>query len=320
MDLTAITLTELRYIVAVADRGHFGQAASSCHVSQPTLSTQVKKLEDTLGVRLFERTTRRVRPTAVGERVVARARAILDEIRTIGDLARGQRAPLAGVLRLGVIPTLAPYFLPWLVPPLQAAFPQLRLVLRESMTAALVEELALYRLDAAVVALPVTAPGLVAEPLFDEPFWLLAPSRHPLAARARVREADLRGQHILLLTEGHCLREQALAICGDAGPADDGFRATSLETLRQLVAAGLGCTLLPALALPTAVGTKAVVARAFRAPAPHRRIGIVWRRSFPDEAGVRALAQFVRAHVPRGVRAVPADALACAVAATVVRR
>jgi LysR family hydrogen peroxide-inducible transcriptional activator len=318
MDLTAITLVELRYVVAVADTGHFGRAAACCHVSQPTLSTQVKKLEGTLGVRLFERTTRRVRPTAAGERIVARARAILEEIHAIGDLARSQQAPLAGVLRLGVIPTLAPYFLPWLLPPLHASFPQLRLVLRESMTASLVEELTLHRLDAAVLALPVAAPGLVAEALFDEPFWLLAPAGHPLAARARVREGDLRGQRILLLTEGHCLREQALAICGDVGPADEGFRATSLETLRQLVAAGLGCTLLPALALPAAVASKAVVARAFRAPAPHRRIGIVWRQSFPDEAGVRVLAEFVRAHVPRGVRAVPAAAPAATT--TVLRR
>src|SRR5689334_25198379 len=137
MDLTAITLTELRYVVAVADTGHFGRAAERCHVSQPTLSTQVKKLEETLGVRLFERAARRVQPTAAGERIVARARAVLDEVREIGDLARGQRAPLCGVLRLGIIPTLAPYVLPWLVPPLRKAYPELRLMLRESTTAAL---------------------------------------------------------------------------------------------------------------------------------------------------------------------------------------
>jgi len=306
MDLTAITLTELRYVIAVADTGHFGRAAERCHVSQPTLSTQVKKLEETLGVRLFERAARRVQPTNTGERIVARARAILDEVRAIGDLARGQQGPLCGVLRLGIIPTLAPYALPWVVPPLQKSYPDLRLVLRESTTAALVDELTLHRLDAALVALPVAAPGLADEPLFDEPFVLLAPARHPLAMRTRVREEDLRDTRMLLLTEGHCLREQALALCGDGDAVADDFRATSLETLRQLVGAGLGCTLIPALALTTLATGTTVVARPFRAPAPHRRIGIVWRRSYPDEAGIRALAEFIRARAPRAVRRVTA--------------
>lgn len=308
MDLTAITFTELRYVVAVADTGHFGRAAERCHVSQPTLSTQVKKLEATLGVQLFERAARRVRPTAAGERIVARARVVLDEVRALGDLARGQAEPLTGALRLGVIPTLGPYLLPWLVSPLQAKFPHLRLVIRESMTAVLLEELVQHRLDAALMALPATAPGLASEPLFDEPFHVLAPARHALAARKQVREQDLRGERVLLLTEGHCLREQALAICGDDGARDDDFRATSLETLRHLVAAGLGCTLLPALALGSLAATKTVVARPFRSPAPYRRIGLVWRRSFPDAAGLRLLAAFIRARVPRPAHAVAADA------------
>jgi len=307
MDLTAITFTELRYIVAVADTGHFGRAAERCHVSQPTLSTQVKKLEETLGVRLFERAARRVRLTAAGERIVARARVVLDEIRVIGDLARDQHEPLTGVLRLGVIPTLGPYLLPWLVPPLRRAFPRLRLALREAMTATLLDELMLHQLDAALVALPAAAPGLVAEPLFDEPFRVLAPPGHRLAKRARVREEDLRGERLLLLTEGHCLREQALALCGDGGAADSEFRATSLETLRHLVAAGMGCTLLPVLAL-TSLGEGRVVARPFRAPSPSRRIGIVWRRSFPGETGIRALASFIRARAPRTVSVVTAEA------------
>lgn len=306
MDLTAITLTELRYVVAVADTGHFGRAADRCYVSQPTLSAGVKKLEATLAVRLFERAAKRVRPTAVGERVVERARAILSELQTLGDVARGDRELLGGTLRLGVIPTLGPYVLPWLVPPLQKEFPRLRLMLREGMTALLIEELAQHRLDAALVALPVAAPGLQSVALFDEPFQVLAPARHALAGRTRVRENDLRGEHVLLLTEGHCLREHALAICGTdgAGATGDDFRATSLETLRQLVAAGLGCTLLPALAVAALVTTPAVVARPFTKPAPYRRIGLVWRRSFPDEAGVRALAAVIRAHVPRAARVV----------------
>jgi LysR family hydrogen peroxide-inducible transcriptional activator len=302
MDLTAVTLTELRYVVAVADCGHFGHAAEECHVSQPTLSTQIKKLEDQLGVPLFERTSKRVRLTAAGERIVERARVILEEIRAIGDVARGEREPLAGPFRLGVIPTLGPYFLPWLLQPLQEAFPRLRLILQESITATLLDDLAQHRLDAALLALPVAAPGIVAQPLFDEPFWVLAPAAHALAARKRVRESDLTGERVLLLTEGHCLRDQALEICGSGRTShDDAFRATSLETLRHMVAAGLGCTLLPALAVPGLSNADTTAARPFQRPAPHRRIGLVWRRSFPDAASVQALSAFIRAHLPEGV-------------------
>ena len=302
MDLTAVTLTELRYVVAVADTGHFGRAAAECHVSQPTLSTQIKKLEDQLGVALFERTSKRVRLTAAGARIVERARVIIAEIRAIGDVARGQREPLAGAFRLGVIPTLGPYFLPWLLRPLQATFPRLRLVLQESITATLLDELALHHLDAALLALPVTAPGLASEPLFDEPFWVFLPATHSLAARKRVRQADLTGERVLLLTEGHCLRDQALEICGSGRTThDDAFRATSLETLRHMVAAGLGCTLLPALAVPQLSTADAAAVRPFERPAPHRRIGLVWRHSFPDAASVHALGTFIRAHLPTGV-------------------
>ncbi len=302
MDLTAITLTELSYVVAVADTGRFGRAAQACHVSQPTLSTQIMKLERTLGVQLFERTSRRVRLTTAGERVVERARAILEEIRAIGDVARGHLAPLAGPFRLGVIPTLGPYLLPWLLRPLQEAFPRLRLVLQESITSTLLDDLVGHRLDAALMALPVTAPGLTARPLFDEPFCVLIPSRHPLAARKRVRASDLTDQRVLLLTEGHCLRDQALDICGDGRTAgDDDFRATSLETLRHMVAARLGCTLLPALAVRSLAEPASTAVRPFHAPVPYRRIGLVWRRSFPDAAAVEALGSFVRAHLPAGV-------------------
>lgn len=306
MDLSAITLTALRYVVAVADSGHFGRAANECHVSQPTLSTQIKKLEEQLGVSLFERTSKRVRLTAAGERIVERARAIFEEVRAIGDVARGQREPLAGTFRLGVIPTLGPYLLPWLLPPLQAAFSGLRLVLQEGITATLLDDVVGHRLDAALVALPVAAPGMASEALFDEPFFVLMAAADPLAARRHLRQADLRGKHVLLLTEGHCLRDQALEICGRGRTLhDDAFRATSLETLRHMVAAGLGCTLLPALAVrgsrPIAETT---VARPFQRPVPHRTIGLVWRRSFPHTAAVQALGAFVRTHLPAGVHAV----------------
>jgi LysR family hydrogen peroxide-inducible transcriptional activator len=306
MDLTAITLTELRYIVAVADTGHFGRAADKCHVSQPTLSMQIKKLEEMLGVQLFERTSKGVRATTAGERIVERARIILEDVRALGDAARGHHNLLASPLRLGMIPTLGPYLLPWLLQPLQVAFPHLRLVVQEGMTATLLDDVTQHRLDAALVALPVSAPGLDFEPLFDEPFWLLAPAAHPLAARRRIRQSDLEGQHVLLLTEGHCLRDQALAICGDGRPAsDDDFRATSLETISQLVAAGLGCTLLPALAVPRLANVKTLAARPFQTPAPSRRIGLVWRRSFPDADSLLTLGAFIRKQLPDGVSPIP---------------
>jgi len=249
-----------------------------------------------------------VRLTAAGERIVERCRVILEEVRAIGDVARGQQEPLAGPFRLGVIPTLGPYFLPWLLQPLQAGFPRRRLVLPESITATLLDDLALHRLDAALLALPVTAPGLTAEALFDEPFFVLAPAAHPLAARKRLRDSDLNGERVLLLTEGHCLRDQALDICGSGRTShDDAFRATSLETLRHMVAAGLGCTLLPALAVPGLSNAGTAVARPFQPPAPHRRIGLVWRRSFPDAAAVRALGAFIRGHLPGSVLPVAAQ-------------
>lgn len=305
MDLTAVTLTELRYLVAVADLGHFGRAADACHVTQPTLSTQIRKLEDTLGVPLFERRPKRVQPTAAGREVIERARVVLAELRAIGEVARGHADPLAGPLRVGIIPTLGPYVLPRLVPKAQEVFPNLQLAVHEVVTPQLLADLERGHLDAALLALPVRHPGLVSEPLFDEPFWLLVPAGHPLATRPRITERDLDRQHVLLLTEGHCLRDQALALCGrPAGPARDDFRATSLETLRHLVAAGLGVTLVPALALPTLATLPAVVVRPFRDPAPGRRIGLVWRRNDPRAEGLRRFGAFVRSRLPAGVHPV----------------
>lgn len=294
MDLTAITFTELRYLVAIAETGHFGRAAEACHVSQPTLSMQLRKLEDTLGVPLLERGTRQTCLTLAGARVVERARAILSEVRAIGEVARGHTAPLEGELRLGVIPTLGPYLLPDLLVPLQQAYPRLRLLVAENLTLFLIEELSAHRLDAALLALPTSAPGLQALPLFAEPFWFLAPKGHRLARRKTLREDDLKQEKILLLAEGHCFREQALAICGEIGPASgDDFAATSLETLRHLVGAGLGSTLLPALAVPRLASRETIV-RPFSTPAPQRNIGLVWRRSFARPEAMQLLGEFIR--------------------------
>lgn len=310
--VSAISLTELRYLVAVDDERHFGRAAARCSITQPTLSAGIKKLETTLGVTLFERTRRSVRPTAIGTEVANQARRILEEVDVLARVVAREARPLSGPLRVGFIPTLGPYLLPWLLPALERAFPDLVLRLQEAVTAQIVESLLEHRLDAAFVALPVDVGSLDAIPLFEEPFWLLLPAGHRLAQRSRVREEDLAGERILLLTEGHCLRDQALDLCErnaaevEAGARD--VRATSLETLRQLVGASMGCTLLPALAAKTHEPAATTVLRPFRAPAPSRRIALVHRRTYPRPEDLERLADVVRESLPEGVTALPRSA------------
>jgi len=304
-DVSALSLTELRYLVAVDDERHFGRAAARCCVTQPTLSAGIKKLESTLGVTLFERSKRSVRTTPVGSELARGARRVLEEVDALARIAAREAAPLSGPLRLGFIPTLGPYLLPWLLPALERAFPALRLRLHEAMTAQLVEGLLGHRLDAAFLALPVEGAGLEAIPLFDEPFWVLVPAAHELAKRARLSEQDLAGERILLLTEGHCLRDQALEICERAAASRDSagadFRATSLETLRQMVAAGMGSTLIPALAARTHEAGSRTALRPFRKPAPLRRIALVHRRTYPRPDDLARLADEVRRVLPDGV-------------------
>jgi len=306
IDFSAVTLTELRYAVAVADHRHFGRAAAACFVTQPTLSAQVAKLERTLGVKLFERTSKSVQATAEGEEIVREARAVLAAAERIVEVARSRSEPMTGTWRLGVIPTLAPYLLPWLVPLLRESFPRLALVFREMKTADVLAELAQRRLDCGLLALPVSVDGLAVEPLFDEPFLLIAPRNHALAAKKIVRESDLLGERVLLLDEGHCLREQALSVCARAGARDatgDGdFRATSIETLRHMVAGGMGLTLLPALALGAGrAGADVAVAR-FAQPAPSRTMALVFRASHPRARDYAEIAAFVRGRLPAEVR------------------
>jgi len=301
-----MTLTELRYLVTVAETRHFGRAAEACFVTQPTLSAGIKKLEETLGVQLLERTSKRVALTPVGEAVVEQARRVLDECRSIESIARRNQAPLSGRFQLGVIPTLGPYLLPWLLPPLRRAHPDLELVLREDLTDHLLSDLRSHAIDAALLALPLPAEDLRWQALFQEPFWLAVPADHALATRRRVRQRDLRGHRVLLLGEGHCFRDQALEVCHENGAdseAED-FRATSLETLYQMVRAGLGCTLLPALALRSRPRDKAVALHPFAPPAPSRRIALVWRASFPRPGDCALLAELVRKHLPEGLDAV----------------
>lgn len=306
-----MTLQELRYLVALADKGHFVRAADACHVSQPTLSTQLKKLEDYLGVTLFERNKHQLRPTPIGEQIIVRARRALDVIEEIRDLAKRDHDPMSGPLRLGVIPTLGPYLIPHLLPAIRASMPQLHLFLREDLTVNLLERLRQGGLDALLLALPVRGDDIDVLQLFLEPFVVALPREHALASRRQLTEADLCGENVLLLEEGHCMREQALSICGAASSDQrEELKATSIETLRQMVAAGVGCTLLPQLAAAPGVGSIAehmVQVRPFAAPVPTRRIGLVWRHRYPREATVRGLADLILANLPPGVLALPAE-------------
>jgi len=275
-----MNLRDLEYLVALAETRHFGRAAERCHVSQPTLSAQLRKLEEFLGVALVERRPRRVALTPAGEAVVERARRMLQDAEDIRGLARASQDPLSGPLKVGLIPTLGPYLLPRVATKIARALPKLSLLLHEYQTAPLVERTLDGELDLAILALPAETRGLVTRELFSEAFLVAMPERHRLAARKQVRTADLEGEKLLLLEEGHCLRDQALEVCAHSGTEEQAFRATSLETLRQMVASGLGLTLLPELsAAGPFASARGLAVRPFAPPTPHRVIGAAWRRS-----------------------------------------
>ena len=295
-----LKLKDLRYLVAVADQRHFGRAAERCFVSQPTLSAQLKKLEDSLGVQLIERAPNNVCLTEAGEAIVARARRILEASDEMVTLARSQRDPLAGRLRVALLPTIGPYLLPRVAPAVRKALPRLELRLYEYQTAAMLAKLHAGEIDVGILALPVEVDGLESRELYREAFMVALPEHHPLAARERVRLADLKGEQLLLLEEGHCLRDQALEVCSRVGVSDQqDFRATSLETLRQMVATGAGVTLLPELAGRGAYrNARGVALRPFARPAPERHIGALWRKSSARRAAIDALCELIRAHAP----------------------
>ena len=290
-----LKLKDLRYLVAVADTRHFGHAATRCHVSQPTLSAQLKKLEDYLGVQLVERQPRRIALTEAGQSVVAHARRILEASDEIVTIAQRQRDPLAGRLRLALIPTIGPYLLPLVATRLHKALPRLDLLLYEHQTGPLLEKLQAGEIDGGILALPADADGLISMPLFDEPFVLAVPAAHPLAKRKTVHASDLHGETLLLLEDGHCLRDQALEVCSLSGAHEkQDFRATSLETLRQMVASGGGITLLPELASRGAYGSaRGVGVVPFARPAPVRHVGIVWRKSSARAAAIEAVGHTI---------------------------
>lgn len=306
-----MNLRDLRYLVALADHKHFGRAAAACFVSQPTLSTQIKKLEDELGVALVERAPRHVMLTPAGRDAAERARRIVAEVEQMKESARRSQNPEAGSVRLGIFPTLGPYLLPHVVPVIRARFPQLELLLVEEKTDVILRQLREGRLDAGILALPLHDEQLHVEFLFEEPFVLAVPEGHALSHRSALSMRDLDGESLLLLEDGHCMRDQSLDVCHLAGASErSGFRATSLETLRQMVAAGVGITLLPMLAVqPPVAPSQDVHLIAFRDPAPRRRIAMVWRRSSAMGEMLEKMAGLIRALPPSllGVRAESAD-------------
>jgi LysR family transcriptional regulator, hydrogen peroxide-inducible genes activator len=292
-----MNLRDLRYIVAVADFGHFGRAAEGCNVSQPTLSGQIRKLEDELGLAIFERSGRTVRPTVAGAQILAYARNALAAAEDIVAVAQAGRDPLAGPLHLGVIPTLGPYLMPYVLPGAKRAMGAMRLVLVEDLTVRLVELVAAGKLDAAIIASDPEVPALKVDPLFNEDFWLVLARGHDLNKKNRIDISDIDPHSLLLLTDGHCLRDQALDLCGHPYAASDiaDMRATSLKTLLHMAAAGYGMTLIPDLALKQEHPLPGdLVARHLSGTKAQRRVRLISRPSHPRRPALNALAKLVR--------------------------
>jgi len=292
-----MNLRDLQYLVALAEHRHFGHAAEACFVSQPTLSTQIKKLEDELGVPLVERAPRKVLLTEVGRDIALRAREVLAGVEQIRAVARRTLDPESGTVRLGIFPTLAPYLLPHALPLVHKAFPKLELLLVEEKTEVVLRLLREGRLDAGILALPLHEDSLHSEFLFEEPFLLAVSEQHPLAHKqGMLKLRDLSNQNLLLLEDGHCLRDQALEVCHMAGAGEHGgFRATSLETLRQMVAANVGITLLPVMAVkPPVAPVTGLHLIEFKGTPPSRRIAMVWRKSSAMGGFLEQLADVFR--------------------------
>ena len=302
-----MNLRDLKYIIAVADTRHFGKAAARCFVSQPTLSGQIKKLEDELGVAIFERTNRSVTVTAVGEEILRHARQMMEQADAIHNVSAARRDPLSGPLRIGVIPTISPYLMPLILVPLKQQHPQLRLVLSEETTERLLQRLHNHEIDAALLATAVDERDLEVITLFDEPFWIAYPRDHPFYLKEDITRKDLDNTELLLLAEGHCLAQQVRDLCHlqdrEQGGAMADLRASSLETLLQLVGAGFGSTLVPALALRGSWTTDSgVVARKLEIRGAERRVSLVFRNSYPRKQALIALAEVIVQHLPNTVQ------------------
>ncbi len=291
--MMAITLRQLRYLESLARYRHFGRAAEDCAISQPALSMQIKELEHTLGTELVERRTGEIALTATGEEVVARATQILIAARDLVEAAKRSAGVLSGPLRLGVIPTLSPYLLPRILPVLQKKFPKLRLELRETQTKPMLDELVRGNLDAVMLALPAESAEVESIELFEDRFLLAVPSADPLQKLAEISVDDFDPRRLLLLEEGHCLRDQALAFCGMAPEGTAALGATSLATVMQMVASGYGITLIPQVAADAEVRDSRVKLIPFGKPQPSRMIGLAWRKTSPRKKDFNALAKAV---------------------------
>ena len=288
-----MTLTEMRYIVALARERHFGKAAEACHVSQPTLSVALKKVEGQLGAALFERTAADVRITALGERIVAQARRVLDEAVKLEEIAEATGDPLSGQLRVGIIYTIAPYLLPQLIPALHRQAPRMPLFLKEDFTGNLIPALKAGELDVIVIALPFAEPGLVAQPVYDEPFRVVVPAAHPWVGRPDVAAGELDGQNLLLLGQGNCFRDQVLESCPrltGEDALDHAIEGSSLETIRHMVASGAGVAVMPSTAADPLVDRELLVrVLPFSGQSPRRTVGLVWRVTFPRPQAIDAV-------------------------------
>lgn len=296
-----MTLTELKYIVAVARERHFGRAAEACFVSQPTLSVAIRKLEEELDVVIFERGGAEVGITPIGLRIIEQAQKVLEEGANLKEIARQGQNPLSGPLRVGIIYTVAPYLLPLLVPQQIQLTPDMPLVLQENYTVRLLELLRQGEIDAAIVAVPLPETGFMVKPLYDEPFVVAVPHDHPWQGRSHIDAQELKNETMLLLGSGHCFRDQVLDVCPELSrfsASSEGiqrtFEGSSLETIRHMVATGIGVTVLPATALTTPAQDNALLEYIpFSEPVPDRRIALIWRKSFPRTAAVEALADAV---------------------------
>jgi LysR family transcriptional regulator, hydrogen peroxide-inducible genes activator len=289
-----LSLRQLQYVVAVADTRGFHKAAEQCHVSQPTLSAQVQQIESVLGVTLFERSRQRVLVTTAGEEIVARARRVLVEVNDLLDAATRARDPFSGVLRIGVIPTIAPYLLPEVTPSLTSRYPRLRMLFREAKTADIVRALAEGHLDAGIVALEADLGECAHAEIAKDPFVVALPHGHALARKKRLSLGDLEDAEVLLLDDTHCFSAQALALCDRAGAHETAFRATSLVTLAQMVSSGAGVTLLPSMAVPVENRRAQLEVRPFLPPVPSRTVVLVWRPGSPLSHALEELAAHMR--------------------------
>ncbi|MFP5462256.1 MAG: LysR substrate-binding domain-containing protein [Gammaproteobacteria bacterium] len=303
-----MTLTELKYIVAVARERHFGRAAEACFVSQPTLSVAIRKLEDELGVQLFERGSTEVSVTPTGQQIVEQAHRVLEQTNTIREIARQGKDPLSGPLRVGVIYTIGPYLLPNLVRQMIADAPEMPLILQENFTIKLLESLRQGDLDVAILADPFPDQGLMTQAVYDESFVVAVPRTHPWAKRDAIGSSELKSETMLLLGTGHCFRDQVLEVCPElsrfsqaSGGIQKTFEGSSLETIRHMVASGIGVTVMPMMARPEHADEGLLVYVPFEPPAPQRRVSLVWRKSFPRLPAIEALRRAILSAGLQGV-------------------